>query len=134
MAIHEASKMRKDHFLNIVSNITHVCKGGRSFFSELASSSLSDLPLNASVTSMSWAITCAPKDGLKPEDHLSRFVVDTANRLDLSPIINTYAGRGSDAMMNFRGFHATLLGLNCQPLCLIKTTYGLSRSAGMFEA
>ena len=32
-----------------------------------------------------------------PENHLSRFVVDIVNRLDLSPIINAYAGRGSDA-------------------------------------
>jgi len=32
-----------------------------------------------------------------PENHLSRFVVDIVSRLDLSPIINAYAGRGSDA-------------------------------------
>ena len=32
-----------------------------------------------------------------PENHLSRFVVDIVNRLDLSPIRNAYAGRGSDA-------------------------------------
>ncbi|HHE73466.1 MAG TPA: IS1182 family transposase [Desulfobacteraceae bacterium] len=32
-----------------------------------------------------------------PENHLSRFVVEIVNRLDLSPIINAYAGRGSDA-------------------------------------
>lgn len=31
------------------------------------------------------------------ENHLSRFVVDIVARLDLSPIINAYAGRGSDA-------------------------------------
>lgn len=36
-------------------------------------------------------------DDWVPEDHLARFVVDIVNRLDLSPIINTYAGRGSDA-------------------------------------
>jgi len=32
-----------------------------------------------------------------PEDHLSRFVVDIVNRVDLCPIRNAYAGRGSDA-------------------------------------
>jgi transposase len=32
-----------------------------------------------------------------PEDHLARFVVDMVSRLDLSPIRNSYAGRGSDA-------------------------------------
>lgn len=32
-----------------------------------------------------------------PENHLARFVVDIVGRLDLSPIINAYAGRGSDA-------------------------------------
>jgi len=32
-----------------------------------------------------------------PENHLARFVVDIVGRLDLSPIITTYAGRGSDA-------------------------------------
>jgi transposase len=32
-----------------------------------------------------------------PEDHLARFVVDIVSRLDLSPIRNSYAGRGSDA-------------------------------------
>ena len=32
-----------------------------------------------------------------PEDHLARFVVDIVSRLDLSPIKNAYAGRGSDA-------------------------------------
>ena len=31
------------------------------------------------------------------EDHLARFVVDIVSRLDLSPIRNSYAGRGSDA-------------------------------------
>ena len=36
-------------------------------------------------------------DDWVPEDHLSRFVVDIVGRLDLSPIKNTYAGRGSDA-------------------------------------
>jgi len=32
-----------------------------------------------------------------PENHLARFVVDIVSRLDLSPIRNFYAGRGSDA-------------------------------------
>ena len=32
-----------------------------------------------------------------PGNHLARFVVDIVSRLDLSPIINAYAGRGSDA-------------------------------------
>jgi transposase len=32
-----------------------------------------------------------------PESHLARFVVDIVTRLDLSPIRNSYAGRGSDA-------------------------------------
>jgi transposase len=32
-----------------------------------------------------------------PENHLARFVVDIVSRLDLSPIKNAYAGRGSDA-------------------------------------
>ena len=32
-----------------------------------------------------------------PENHRSRFVVDIVNRLDLSPIINVYAGRNLDA-------------------------------------
>jgi transposase len=32
-----------------------------------------------------------------PEDHLARFVVDIVSRLDLSPIRNSYAGRGSEA-------------------------------------
>lgn len=36
-------------------------------------------------------------DDWVPENHFSRFVVDIVNRLDLSPIINAYAGRGSDA-------------------------------------
>ncbi|MBW1803387.1 MAG: IS1182 family transposase [Deltaproteobacteria bacterium] len=36
-------------------------------------------------------------DDWVPENHLSRFVVDIVSRLDLSPIISTYAGRGSDA-------------------------------------
>jgi transposase len=31
------------------------------------------------------------------EDHLARFVVDIVSRLDLAPIKNAYAGRGSDA-------------------------------------
>jgi transposase len=31
------------------------------------------------------------------EDHLARFVVDIVSRLDISPIRNSYAGRGSDA-------------------------------------
>jgi transposase len=31
------------------------------------------------------------------EDHLARFVLDIVSRLDLSPIKNAYAGRGSDA-------------------------------------
>jgi len=34
-------------------------------------------------------------DDWVPENHLSRFVVDIVRRLDLSPIINAYAGRGS---------------------------------------
>jgi transposase len=50
-----------------------------------------------------------------PENHLSRFVVDIVNRLDLSPIINTYAGRGSDAyppsMMVALLFHAYATGV-----------------------
>jgi len=36
-------------------------------------------------------------DDWVPENHLSRFVVDIVNRLDLSRIVNAYAGRGSDA-------------------------------------
>lgn len=36
-------------------------------------------------------------DDWVPENHLSRFVVDIVSRLDLSPIKNAYAGRGSDA-------------------------------------
>lgn len=36
-------------------------------------------------------------DDWLPEDHLARFVVDIVNKLDLSPIENSYAGRGSDA-------------------------------------
>lgn len=36
-------------------------------------------------------------DDWVPENHLSRFVVDIVSRLDLSPIINACAGRGSDA-------------------------------------
>jgi transposase len=36
-------------------------------------------------------------DDWVPETHLSRFVVDIVARLDLSPIKNAYAGRGSDA-------------------------------------
>jgi transposase len=36
-------------------------------------------------------------DDWMPEDHLARFVVDIVSRLDLSPIKNAYAGRGSDA-------------------------------------
>ena len=36
-------------------------------------------------------------DDWVPENHLSRFVVDIVGRLDLSPIKNAYAGRGSDA-------------------------------------
>ena len=36
-------------------------------------------------------------DDWVPENHLSRFVADIVGRLDLSPIKNTYAGRGSDA-------------------------------------
>ena len=36
-------------------------------------------------------------DDWVPENHLSRFVVDIVNRLDLSHIVNAYAGRGSDA-------------------------------------
>jgi transposase len=36
-------------------------------------------------------------DDWVPEDHLARFVVDIVARLDLSPIKNSYAGRGSDA-------------------------------------
>ena len=36
-------------------------------------------------------------DDWVPENHLARFVVDIVSRLDLSPIINAYAGRGSDA-------------------------------------
>ena len=36
-------------------------------------------------------------DDWVPENHLSRFVVDIVRRLDLSPIKNAYAGRGSDA-------------------------------------
>jgi len=31
------------------------------------------------------------------QDHLARFVLDIVSRLDLSPITNAYAGRGSDA-------------------------------------
>lgn len=36
-------------------------------------------------------------DDWVPEDHLARFVVDIVSRLDISPIRNSYAGRGSDA-------------------------------------
>jgi len=36
-------------------------------------------------------------DDWVPENHLSRFVVDIVARIDLSPIQNAYAGRGSDA-------------------------------------
>jgi transposase len=36
-------------------------------------------------------------DDWVPEDHLARFVVDIVSRLDLSPIRNSYAGRGSEA-------------------------------------
>jgi transposase len=36
-------------------------------------------------------------DDWVPDDHLARFVVDIVTRLDLSPITNSYAGRGSDA-------------------------------------
>jgi len=36
-------------------------------------------------------------DDWVPENHLARFVVDIVARLDLSPIKNSYAGRGSDA-------------------------------------
>jgi transposase len=36
-------------------------------------------------------------DDWVPENHLARFVVDIVARLDLSPIQNAYAGRGSDA-------------------------------------
>ena len=32
-----------------------------------------------------------------PENHLARFVVDIVSRLEISPIQNVYAGRGSDA-------------------------------------
>ncbi|MBU0649547.1 IS1182 family transposase [Patescibacteria group bacterium] len=36
-------------------------------------------------------------DDWVPEDHLARFVVDIVSRLDIFPIRNSYAGRGSDA-------------------------------------
>jgi transposase len=36
-------------------------------------------------------------DDWVPENHLARFVVDIVSRLDLSPIRNSYAGRGADA-------------------------------------
>ena len=36
-------------------------------------------------------------DDWVPENHLARFVVDIVSRLDLSPMRNAYAGRGSDA-------------------------------------
>jgi transposase len=36
-------------------------------------------------------------DDWVPEDHLARFVVDIVTRLDISPIRNSYAGRGSEA-------------------------------------
>ena len=38
-------------------------------------------------------------DDWVPENHLARFVVDIVARLDLSPIQNAYAGRGSDAYL-----------------------------------
>ena len=41
-----------------------------------------------------------------PENHLSRFVVDVVERLDLSALIKAYAGRGKDAH-----HPAVLLGL-----------------------
>ena len=39
----------------------------------------------------------ASLDDWVPEGHLARFVVDIVSRLDISPIRNSYAGRGSDA-------------------------------------
>ncbi len=50
-----------------------------------------------------------------PEDHLARFVVDIVSRLDLFPIRNSYAGRGSDAyppnMMTALLFYAYATGV-----------------------
>jgi transposase len=49
------------------------------------------------------------------ENHLARFVVDIISRLDLSPIRNSYAGRGSDAyppsMMTALLFYAYATGV-----------------------
>ena len=54
-------------------------------------------------------------DDWVPGDHLARFVVDIVSRLDLSPIRNSYAGRGSDAyppgMMTALLFYAYATGV-----------------------
>jgi transposase len=54
-------------------------------------------------------------DDWVPENHLARFVVDIVSRLDLSPIRNSYAGRGSDAyppsMMTALLFYAYATGV-----------------------
>ena len=50
-----------------------------------------------------------------PDNHLARFVVDIVSRLDLSPIRDSYAGRGSDAyppgMMTALLFYAYATGV-----------------------
>jgi len=54
-------------------------------------------------------------DDWVPENHLARFVVDIVSRLDLSPIRNSYAGRGSYAyppnMMTALLFYAYATGI-----------------------
>lgn len=54
-------------------------------------------------------------DDWVPENHLARFVLDIVSRLDLSPIRNSYAGRGSDAyppnMMTALLFYAYATGV-----------------------
>ena len=60
------------------------------------SSSLSDLPVKDCDRDTLFLMPPSVDDWV-PESHLSRFVVDIANRLYLSSIVNAYAGRGSNA-------------------------------------
>lgn len=54
-------------------------------------------------------------DDWVPENHVARYVLDIVSRLDLSPIRNSYAGRGSDAyppgMMTALLFYAYATGV-----------------------
>ncbi len=63
----------------------------------------------------SWFLMPPSLDDWVPENHLARFVVDIVSRLDLSPIRNFYAGRGSDAyppsMMTALLFYAYATGV-----------------------